>query len=271
MLSNSEKKKTEYARALGLTENELTFYLTLLKLGASPIQRVTKEMGVFRSSGYVLAEALIKKGLISQQQKKQGKILIPEPPKILKRLLEKKENEIEKVKKEMIDDLPALISIFEKSQKDPVIKVYEGIEGLKIVHEDILETGQTMYCYPRLDTAVQVLPAEFQLDFVRRRVQRGIKARGITLQTPFSHSLVEKSNKMNKDLGSDPQSLREMRALPDYLQEAISGEKIIYGNKVAFLTYERKIMAVVIEHPEIVEVERKHFDILWRISLPWKD
>jgi predicted DNA-binding transcriptional regulator len=271
MLSNSEKKKTEYARALGLTENELTFYLTLLKLGASAIQRVTKEMGIFRSSGYVLAEALIKKGLISQQQKKQGKILIPEPPKILSRLLEKKEREIEKVKKEMVDDLPALIATFEKSQKDPVIKVYEGIEGLKIVHEDILETRQTMYCYPRLDTAVQVLPVEFQLDFVHRRVQKGIKAVGITLKTPVSCLVMEKSDKMNKESGFDPNSLRELRVLPDYLQEQISGEKIIYGNKVAYLTYERKIMAVVIEHPEIVEVEKKHFDILWRVSLPWKD
>lgn len=271
MLSNSEKKKAEYAKALGLTENELTFYLTLLKLGASPIQRVTKEMEVFRSSGYVLAEALIKKGLISQQQKKQGKVLIPEPPKILKRLLDKKENEIEKVKKEMEDDLPALISIFEKSQKDPVIKVYEGIEGLKIVHEDILETRQTMYCYPRLDTAVQVLPVEFQLDFIRRRIQLGIKAVGITLRTPVSKLIMDKSKKIGEECGVGPKALRELRVLPDYLQESISGEKIIYGNKVAFLTYERKIMAVVIEHPEIVEVEKKHFDILWRVSLPWED
>ncbi|MDD5252012.1 MAG: helix-turn-helix domain-containing protein [Patescibacteria group bacterium] len=265
----SGKKKAAYAQALGLTENELSFYLTLVKLGASPIQRVTKELGIFRSSGYVLAEALVRKGLVSQQRKKRGQVLVPEPPKALRRLLEKRETELAKTKEDIIADLPKLTTLFGRSQADPIIKVYEGVEGLKIVHDDILETGETMYCYPRLDTAVQVLPVEFQMDFIQKRVERGIKAVGITLQTPVSKLIVEKSKAVGNSAGVGPKALREMRVLPDHLQEAISGEKIIYGNKVAYLTYDRKIMAVVIEHPEIVAVERKHFDILWRVSLPW--
>lgn len=270
MISVNQKKKAEYAQALGLTENELDFYLTLLKLGSSPIQRVTKEMGIFRSSGYVLAEGLAKKGLISQQQKTWGRMLVPEPPKALKRLLEKKTSELEKNKKEIVEHIPKLDSIFSKNQTDPIVKYYEGVEGLKIVHEDILETGETMYCYPRLDTAVQVLPIDFQMDWIRKRMVKGIKAVGIALQTPFSKTFLEETRKISEELGIGPKALREMRVLPDHLQEPITGEKIIYGNKVAYLTYDQKILAIVIEHPEIAAVERKHFDILWRVSLPWK-
>lgn len=269
MLSRDPKKKAEYARALGLTENELQFYLTLLKLGPSSIQRVTKEMNIFRSSGYVLSDSLIQKGLISKQQKSQGQLLIPEPPKALKDLLTTKEKEIGRVKKEITDDLPTLTSLFQANQSDPVIKVYEGVEGLKRVHEDILDTGETMYCYPRIDTAIQVLSDEFQLEFIRQRVKRGIKAIGITLQTPASKDILDRSKAIGEACGVGPKCLREIRALPDHLQEMITGEKILYGNKVAYLTYDKKVLAVVLEHPEIVQVEKKHFDILWRVSLPW--
>jgi len=266
MITKDKNKKKEYCRILGLTENELDFYLTLVKLGKCSVQKAAKEMEIFRSSAYILVDSLAKKGLISQEFKKYGRNLIPEEPKILKRLIKEQESKIKKIKSEIEDKIPDLLGQFEKARKDPIIKVYEGVEGLKAIHEDILETGKTMYCYPRLDTALKVLPLDFQLDWILKRINKGIMAKGICLDTPAAQLVLRKSKEKARGKGE----LREMRILPDPLREMISGEKILYGNKVAYMTYDKKIIGVVIEHEEIAQVEKKHFNILWRVSLPYK-
>lgn len=266
MLNKDIKKKQEYCKVLGVTENELDFYLTLVKIGKSSVQSVAKEMGIFRSSAYVLVDSLAKKGLLSQEFKKNGRELVPEPPKALLRLIKEQEKKVEKVKTEVTDKIPHLLSLYEKAQTDPIIKVYEGAEGLKAIHEDILDTGQTLYCYPRLDTAMKVLPLDFQMDFIKRRVAKKIKAKGIVLKTAGAQQVLSESKKALN--GKD--DLREIRELPDPLQEMLTGEKMFYGNKVVYMTYDKKVVGVVIEHEEIAKLEKKHFNILWRISLPYK-
>jgi len=266
MITKDKKKKKEYCQILGLTENELDFYLTLVKLGKCSVQKAAKEMGIFRSSAYVLVDSLAKKGLISQEFKKHGRDLIPEEPKILKRLIKEQESKVKKIKSEIEDKIPNLLGQFEKAQKDPVIKVYEGVEGLKAIHDDILETGQVLYCYPRLDSALNVLPLDFQLDFIKKRIKKGIKAKGIFLDTPAAKLVLKKS----REMAGGKDELREMRILPDPLQDMITGEKMFYGNKVVYMTYDKKVIGVVIDHEEIAQVEKKHFNILWRVSLPYK-
>lgn len=268
MITKDKKKKKEFCQILGLTENELDFYLTLVKLGKCSVQKAAKEMGIFRSSAYVLVDSLAKKGLISQEFKKYGRDIIPEEPKILNRLVKEQESKVKKIKAEIEDKIPNLLGQFEKARKDPIIKVYEGVEGLKAIHDDIIETGKTMYCYPRLDTALKVLPLDFQLDWITKRINKGINAKGICLDTPGAQLVMKKSREMAKEKGKG--DLRELRILPDPLREMITGEKILYGNKVAYMTYDKKIIGVVIEHEEIAQVEKKHFNILWRVSLPYK-
>lgn len=263
---NKELIKKEYLEVLDLTENELEFYLTLVKLGKCSVQKAAREMNIFRSSAYVLVESLAKKGLISQEFKKKGRDLVPEPPKVLSRLIREKQKKVEKIKVEVEEKIPELLSSYEKSLKDPVIKVYEGVEGLKAIHQDILDTGKTLYCYPRLDIATGVLSLDFQLKFVEERIKKGIHVKGILNDSQIVKDFLKQSRSNAK--GKD--ELREARLLPDYLKEKITAEKMFYGGKMVYMTYDKKITGVLIEHDEIVELEKKHFDILWRVSTPFK-
>lgn len=257
--------KKEYLDTLDLTENEFKFYLTLVKLGKCSVQKAAREMGIFRSSAYVLVESLIKKGLISQEFKARGRYLIPEPPKILTRLIEDKQRKVEKTKAEIEDKIPDLLGLYGKSLKDPVIKVYEGAEGLKAIHEDILETGKTLYCYPRLGIATEVLPMDFQLRFVKKRVEKGIKAKVIAPRSEGTDLIIKKS----KEVLGGKNALREIRVLPDPLKESLTAEKMFYGDKVVYMTYGKKVTGILIEHEEIAKLEKKHFNIIWRSSLPY--
>lgn len=262
MLNKALFNKKEYCQILGLTENELAFYLVLVKLGKCSVQKAAKEMGIFRSSAYVLVDSLAKKGIISQEFSGNKRSLVPEQPKVLLRLIKEKEAKVNRVKKEIEDKIVSLSDLYDKSKHDPKVRFYEGSEGLKAIHEDILETGETLYCYPRLDDAMKILPLKFQCDFVKERVARKIKAKGIVSMTPGTELVLEKSREV---LGSKD-DLREMRILPDHMKENLTAEKMFYGNKVAYMTYGKKVTGVVIENEEIAELEKKHFEILWNVS-----
>ena len=256
--------KQKYCRILGLTENELDFYLTLVKIGKSSVQKAAREMGIFRSSAYLLTESLVEKGLISQEFKKRGRYLVPEQPKVLLRLVSEKQKETVKLKSDLEKQIPHLLNLYKSSTKDPIIKVYEGTEGLKAIHEDILETNKTLYCYPRLDVAVNVLPFDFQMTFVNERIKKRIKVKALLPKNSENNSILKKLNRGAAD------SIREVRRLPDHLKDIITSEKMFYGDKVVYMTYGKKITGILIEHEEIAELEKKHFNIIWQISLPYR-
>lgn len=254
------KKLAKYCTSLGLTPKESTFYLTALELGPCNVQQIAQKMKIFRSSAYHLLDSLSRKGLISQEIKSYGRTVIAEPPTRLVQMLKSHKRKIGRQAFELEDQLPELMGFFNMSKVRPTIKAYEGAEGLKAIHDDILTTGKTMYCYPRLDKAIQVLPIDFQLDFVEKRVKRGIKAIALTYRSPAIEEVLSKT----PDAVGSKGSLRELRILP--VDVPLPAEKIIYGNKVALLAYDKKITGVVIEHPDVAEMERRFFKMLWKVS-----
>jgi hypothetical protein len=217
-------------------------------------------MGIFRSSAYLLLDSLSKKGLISQELKHYGRTVIAEPPSRLLQMIQAHKRKIGRQALELEDILPQLMGLYDMSKVKPTIKVYEGAEGLKAIHEDILNTGKTMYCYPRLDKAIKVLPIDFQLEFIAKRIKKGIKAVALTYRSPELEQLLSETKKIAQ--GKNP--LREFKILP--INNPPLAEKIIYGDKVALLAYDKKITGVVIDHPDTAEMEKEFFKILWKIS-----
>lgn len=262
MNNNDLLKVKKYCHEFGLTPNEAKFYLSSLKLGPSTVQKIAKEMRIHRPSAYHLLERLSQNGLVAQEVKRHGRIVIPEPPTRLLNLIRNERNKMRRHELDLEESMPSLMGLFKQSQFNPTFKLYEGVEGLKAIHEDILLTGQTMYCYPQLDIACDVLPKEFQLDFVRRRIQKGIQAKGIAKDCPEAKEIV--SHTSSKQY---PTGLREMRLLPKGF--GLEAEKIIYGNKVAYLSYQKKITGVVIEHEEMATMERQLFELLWPQMRPY--
>src|SRR3990170_1200323 len=125
---------------LGLSEKEAKIYLACLELGESAPAEIAKHAGINRATTYVIAEKLVKDGLMSQLEKDKKTYFIAENPEQLLRLLRKQEQDIKNKEQEFQKYLPELKTIFDTAGERPKVRFFEGKEGLKAIQEDFLQS-----------------------------------------------------------------------------------------------------------------------------------
>jgi hypothetical protein len=86
--------------------------------------------------------------------------------------------------------------------------------------------------------------------FIKQKRKQGLFSKVITYDCP----------EMRKYKSGAPEKFINMR----FIQQKAEMTKVIYGNKVAFLTFrEKNSIGILINNEEIANTERKLFDILW--------
>lgn len=163
----------EELKKIGLQTNEAKTYLALLELGKGSITQISNLSGLNRTTGYDILERLGRYGLITKSRLGNKQVYVSEPPTRLKQFLVNKKAAAER----RLENSPSLISTLEslhKKESKPVIKFFEGREGIKNIYLHTLEAKSTIYSILDLD---QYLP-EFQSfgdEYVRERTKKGIK------------------------------------------------------------------------------------------------
>lgn len=239
----------EYAtlRQLGLKENEIKVYISLLELGVSKVDTISKRVPLPRTTIYGVLKSLQEKGLVSYVIKEGIKHFEATDPKRL--LL------IEKERLQMLQNLiPSLEKIKETVTIKPSIEIYEGIEGMKSIYEDILKTKQHLYGYGNTFILFELL--QYYLpNYIIRRVKNRIKFYVITERS-------EKSIAMKK---KDKNEFRETRFL-DSIKE-MNAVIYIYGEKTALIILLKKEpIGIVINNKDLSNSQKIIFDILWNIA-----
>ncbi|MFZ2225858.1 MAG: helix-turn-helix domain-containing protein [Candidatus Moraniibacteriota bacterium] len=118
---------------LDLSANEAKVYLAALELGETSVERLSKKSGVKRTTVYLAVESLGKKGLISHYKRKRKSIYYAENPKKIKNKLEEKMEAVDRL-------MPQLLSITNLIDKKPVIRFFDGEEGIKEVFRDLVNS-----------------------------------------------------------------------------------------------------------------------------------
>lgn len=236
--------KEEALKELNLNDKEVKVYLSLLMLGQSTVNQVAKKANLNRVSTYDLLKALLERGFVSY-------IIISgvkhfeavEPSKFLDSLREKQEK-IEAV-------LPELEAVKASLPQKPQIEMYEEINGLKSVFNDILKENKETWFIgdPKMLGTLQF----YFPHFIRQKRKQGIFSKVITYDCPA----------MRKYRKESPEKYIQM----GFIKEKIEMTKVIYGNKVAFLTFkEKNSIGILIHNKEIADTEKKLFGMLWNGS-----
>ncbi|MCX6761729.1 MAG: helix-turn-helix domain-containing protein [Candidatus Moranbacteria bacterium] len=123
---------------LDLSANEAKVYLAALELGETSVERISKKSGVKRTTVYLAVESLGKKGLISQSKRKNKAFYYAENPQKIKHRLEEKMEAVNRM-------MPELLSITNLIDTKPVIRFFEGDEGIKEVFRDILDNSNEKF------------------------------------------------------------------------------------------------------------------------------
>lgn len=240
---------------IGLNEKEAKVYLAALELGQSVVQDISKKAGVNRATTYFIIDNLMKLGLVSSFHKEKKQFFVAADPERLIDLLEQEKLAIEKRKKSFEKLLPQLKSITNTKNGKPVVKYYEGKEGIMTMLNEFLSSkkGLVHMAYS-LDAINKVFNTEEKAGQREKRIDRGIETKVI-----YTY----------KDgvLTSDEHGSR--RKIP-FDKFPLTADIAIYDNKIRLASLGDRLVGIIIEDKELADSLRAIFELAWEGAEKYK-
>jgi len=109
-------------KKLGLTDNEVKVYLTVVREGKIRPSKVSKITNINRTTVYSIAKELVKKNLIFEDLGGPNSYLISLPPEDLQTLIVKEETKLQETK-ELVNQAVAELSLLAKEIKYSIPKI----------------------------------------------------------------------------------------------------------------------------------------------------
>lgn len=232
----------------GLSEKESSVYLTLLKLGPSPVRQVARESGVNRGTTYDILKSLQEQGLVTYYHKDPHQYFVAEDPNRLYEALRIKIENLKKLHNEMGEVVPQLRSMTTVEDR-PAVTYYDGTVGLRTILQDVLErvsgsSNKEYYVYSSASIR-RYLYATYP-DYSEERINRGIYVKVLALGA-----------------GGETLGLDERRWLPK--EHTAPTYTIIYAGRVAMISTDKRgvPMGLIIADSGLYETQKIIFEQLW--------
>ncbi|MFH0818466.1 MAG: helix-turn-helix domain-containing protein [Patescibacteria group bacterium] len=243
-------------KQFGLTDKETEIYLACLQLGNDTVLNIANKAEIKRPTTYNILEDLIEKGLISRSKQNNKNIYIAENPDKLNKLAQINKNNIEAI----IPDLNAIYNVPRGTSK-PTIKVYEGLNAVKSVYLEIMDSikGKDLM---RLYGSMSDVEENFK-DITHFWAEKN-QYKNYHINDLLNPDLSENQKFINSIKSIDNPNYK-IRSLPqEYKFNNI--DNIIYKNTIAIISVKKDITATVIENEDIANAYKTMFDIVWNIS-----
>lgn len=245
---------------LGLSNKEARVYVACLSLGASPVQKIADQAGIKRVTAYVILESLVSLGLVSQSVKGKKTFFNAEEPSNLRRLLDKREQELKEQKQNFEHVLPELLGLKQLPKDSPNVKYYEGVEGVQTIIDSYLDPTylggvELIYGFSNLDHLFNFFPDIKDAMSNPRRTRAGLKSQ--FLYTYSGGPILAESDKANN---------RVSRFLPPD-EFAMSGDFSIIGDHIFMLSLAGSSpMGIAITSAALAQGLRVIFQAAWEAA-----
>lgn len=252
------KDLKQFLIPLGLDQSEIDVFLAIAQeKGPQITSKIAKQSGHNRGSVYDVLRRLSEKGLVRQVT--TGKILKYEPvePSAIFRKLHEQKEEIEHQIRSFDHLRPELNAIFGTSPGQPSVSFHEGIEGIKNVLLDSIETPgvKEIISYVSADYLQTGFDQKFLDKYWRQRTELKIPSRGIMPGTEKAKSLFNPNR-----------NISELRTLKFIAPEKykFTNEIDIYGDRVAIISLDKNnLYGVIIKSQNMAETQRNIYELLW--------
>lgn len=238
-------KNVSVLKKLGVSAPASTIYLALLKNGQGTISQIATATGQHRPAIYRHLPELMEQGLVSQSRKGQRTLYVAESPEHLLDVAKRYTEELESA-------LPDLVSTYRSHQTQPMIRYFQGQEGIRSVYEDFLRTikkGDVVYRYESPENHrlyEKYIPKEY-----RRRVLEQGEVDWLIITN--KQTMERKRKRLERIYKSVP---------PTEAMFMYDISEYIYGHKVAFIDYRNEV-ASIIESKTFAGFQRKIFKMLF--------
>ncbi len=243
-------KNIQLLQKIGLSQTAASIYLSLIHNSPATVSEIARHSGQFRPTVYKNLPVLIQKGLVSESMQGKRLVYIAESPNNLV-------NVLQNISQELRESLPDLLSAHGRGTHRPIIRFFEGKEGIGQIFDQLLlgaKKGDILYRYES--------PKDYKE--IAKYYPKLYKALA-TRHNPSGHSQIQKfviTNQRTQTLRS-PSLERYSKSVPkmsDPFEYDIT--EIIFGDKVAFVDYATQT-ASIIENPTFAKFQRQIFKLLF--------
>ncbi len=242
------KKYLHLLERIGLNGYEQRVYLTLLEYPYITMSEIAEKNQIHRPMAYKTIQSLESEGFVEKSylDGKRYYYHTTSPKKLLEKL--KRLNELaEQV-------IPELETIYMKHGDLPILSTKEGIDGIRSIHQDLLDSVPRWGIYYRYSSS---------------RTEYA----GKSLYTPENYETVQNkkelerviitSERQQKNRTTNPN--REVITIPKAFDEFDDNiTKLIYADKVAIIDYDTQT-GWVIENEHFARYEEKIFRLLAKL------
>jgi sugar-specific transcriptional regulator TrmB len=240
----------KYLQDIGLNDKEATVYLALLSVEHASVLDLAKKTKIKRPTVYIVLDALAKKGLVSETTFGKKTHYYAEPPERLETFVEKRKIALEESQKTLKDVIPQLKSVQRESGEKPIVKYFEGREGIISMLEELFagvpneKDGETYLVYPK-DQLDDLFTTQEREKYRSIRISRNIKSK--VLYTS------EKGERASDTTGD--------RIKIDSSKYPISCDISIYEDKVRISILGKKMSGIFIRNKDFAETLRSLFKL----------
>jgi len=249
-----------------LTLEEIVVYLELLKLGEASVLELARHTKLKRTSVYNYLNFLVQKRLAAWTKDQQGKKAIASEPENLSLQVDNEREKYKKLVNIFNEIVPELQSLKIRKPFSTQVKYYAGIEGLRKMISNSLNSHKNLYgysCYGRNDVLGRDFMKDFRLKWVETKIYDHVICNDQAVGYTFPKEVM-----INEYL-----DLQEVRFLPRD-KFYITSDIMIYNNVYAVASLDIKNpMGVEIINEEIVKTQMSLFNYMWEIAKPtkWKE
>lgn len=253
-------------KQIGLKEKEIKVYLSILKLGPSPVQTIATETGIKRTTAYLVLEKLKEVGLAGEIINKNKKLFFGEKPEKLLKIIREKKKEMEKEEERVKELLPQLEKILKNKNvsSDEEIRHYQGIEGIWNIVENYLKSRKDLYVFFPGKTYEHLGLSRILSDVTKKRRQIG---------KTKAYIITDYHTQNKKFFREEDTDFREIRFLPEI--SCFDSGILIYDQKIALVSLQKPYSSILIQNTEIFSLVKFMFDIIWQSlegkNLPTKE
>lgn len=235
---------------LGLQEKESKVYLASLELGQATVQKISMKAGIKRPTTYFIIENLMDHGLMSSFYQGKKQYFMAEMPERILDLIAKERKDLEIREEQFKRLLPELQSINNRNKNKPVVKYYEGKEGIFSMTLEHMKSSrnQTFYNVFSRDIVEQIMTPD-ELKYLRKeRVASKLQGKAIYTREEGDLEGVENAEIVRVSSKDFP----------------VSCDIAFYEDKVRIASFKDRLMGVVIEDKEIAQSFRSIFELAWK-------
>jgi len=239
----------KYLQEIGLSDKEALVYVTLVQSEHLSVIDIAKKTKINRTTVYLVLESMQKKGLISETRVGKKVHYEAAPPERLETYIERQKIVLDERAKMLKDIIPQIKSIQRESGERPVVKYFEGKEGIISSTEELFsashENSIVYLLYPK-ELVEEIFSEKERAKYRQLRISKKIRSKSVYAST---------GGTVKEDGTGD-------RVAIDMSKYPISCDISIYDDRVRIHTLGKKLTGIFIENKDVADTLRSIIDLI---------